>query len=48
MRSEFFADILLILLVCSIIFVILSLTNRSKRGSKESPGTEESQKTEEN
>jgi len=34
MRSEWFADILLILLVSSIIFVILSLVNRGKRKAK--------------
>ncbi len=31
MRVEIFADVLLILLVSSVIFIILSLVNRSKR-----------------
>jgi len=31
MRSELFADVLLILLISIIIFVILSLVNRGKR-----------------
>lgn len=48
MRVEIFADILLILLVSSVIFVILSLVNRNKKVSPPTPSEANEQSTENN